>query len=191
MGVPGIKTVKATTYYSLQSGSGLVNVPVTSYLTPSTTRTRAAHARKFRQFSSSTDSFKFSSVPRTVPLWNYLPASLASNSFRKDLFTLSFFKQSGSYMLLGHKGPGSKEGSLVFTWWANSFWEPKASRNTFSFLSTSLKIMLNFISFIIFICVYSHFLPFYVFYISIFFILPIFSLFSSPLALPPEVKPTE
>ena len=72
----------------------LVDIPAAKYLTPSTTRTRAAHSRKLRQYSTSSDSFKFSFFPRTIPLWNSLPASVAEApslaSVRKGLSTLSF-----------------------------------------------------------------------------------------------------
>ena len=71
----------------------LIDIPAAKYLTPSTARTRAAHSRKFRQISTSTDSFKYSFFPRTIPLWNSLPASMAEApslaSFRKGLPTLS------------------------------------------------------------------------------------------------------
>ena len=55
----------------------LIDIPPDNYLTPSTTRTRSTHSKKYRQFSPSTDSFKFSFFPRTVPLWNSLPADIA------------------------------------------------------------------------------------------------------------------
>ena len=48
----------------------LIDIPPDNYLTPSTTRTRSTHSKKYRQFSPSTDSFKFSFFPRTLPLWN-------------------------------------------------------------------------------------------------------------------------
>ena len=51
----------------------LVDIPSSVYLTPSTAKTRSSHTKKFRQFSPSTDCFKFSFFPRTVPLWNSLP----------------------------------------------------------------------------------------------------------------------
>ena len=52
----------------------LVDIPASSYLTP---RTRSSHTKKFRQFSPSTDCFKFSFFPRTILLWNSLPAVTA------------------------------------------------------------------------------------------------------------------
>ena len=55
----------------------LIDIPPDNYLTPSTTRTQSTHSKKYRQFSPSTDSFKFSFFPRTVPLWNSLPSDIA------------------------------------------------------------------------------------------------------------------
>ena len=72
----------------------LVDIPSSAYLTPSTAKTRSSHTKKFRQFSPSTDCFKFSFFPRTVPLWNSLPAVTAEApslvSFKEGLSTLSF-----------------------------------------------------------------------------------------------------
>ena len=72
----------------------LVDVPASQYLTPSTARTRSSHTKKFRQFSPSTDCFKFSFFPRTIPLWNSLPAVTAEApslvSFKEGLSTISF-----------------------------------------------------------------------------------------------------
>ena len=68
----------------------LIDIPADNYLTPSTTRT---HYQLIR-FSPSTDSFKFSFFPCTVPLWNSLPAVIAEApslvTFKKGLSTLSF-----------------------------------------------------------------------------------------------------
>ena len=72
----------------------LIDIPPDNYLTPSTIRTRSTHSKKYRQFSPSTDSFKFSFFPRTVPLWNSLPADIAEApslvTFKKGLSILSF-----------------------------------------------------------------------------------------------------
>ena len=72
----------------------LVDIPSSAYLTPSTAKTRSSHTKKFRQFYPSTDCFKFSFFPRTVPLWNSLPAVTAEApslvSFKEGLSTLSF-----------------------------------------------------------------------------------------------------
>ena len=72
----------------------LVEIPSSAYLTPSTARTRSSHTKKFRRFSPSTECFKSSFFPRTVPLWNSLPATVAEApslvSFKEGLSTLSF-----------------------------------------------------------------------------------------------------
>ena len=72
----------------------LIDIPADQYLTPSTSRTRATHTKRYRRFSPSTDSFKFSFFPRTVPLWNSLRAVIAEApslvSFKEGLSTLSF-----------------------------------------------------------------------------------------------------
>ena len=72
----------------------LNDIPPANHLTPSTTRTRVTHSKKYRQFSPSTDSFTFSFFPRTVPLWNCLPAVIDEApslvNIKKGLSTLSF-----------------------------------------------------------------------------------------------------
>ena len=72
----------------------IIDIPADKYLIPSTTRTRYAHSKKFRLFSPSIDSFKYSLFPRTEPLWNSLPAAIAEVtslvSFKEGLSTLSF-----------------------------------------------------------------------------------------------------
>ena len=62
MGIPGNQTVKATAYPTAlyKMAQDLVDISGADYLTPITVKTRATHARKFRQFSTSSDSFKFS-----------------------------------------------------------------------------------------------------------------------------------
>ena len=46
----------------------LVDIPAAEYLSPSTARTRSAHTKKFRQFSTSTDCFKFEPAHETMVL---------------------------------------------------------------------------------------------------------------------------
>ena len=53
----------------------LVDIPCDAYLTPATTQTRAIHLKKLRQYPTRTDTFKYSFFPRTIPVWNSLPAS--------------------------------------------------------------------------------------------------------------------
>ena len=72
----------------------LVDIPAAAYLTPTSTRTRANHTKKLRQISSKTDAYKFSFFPRTIPVWNSLPATVAKApdlvSFKLGLSTLTF-----------------------------------------------------------------------------------------------------
>ena len=72
----------------------LDDIPSSAYLTPSIARTRSSHTKKFRRFSPSTECFKSSFFPWTVPLWNSLPATVAEApslvSFKEGLSTLSF-----------------------------------------------------------------------------------------------------
>ena len=61
---------------------------------PASTRTRANHTKKLRQISSRSDAYKFSFFPRTIPVWNSLPATVAEApdlvSFKQGLSTLTF-----------------------------------------------------------------------------------------------------
>ena len=54
----------------------LIAIPHSIYLTPASKKTRAAHS-KFQQYPTSTDCFKFSFFPRTIPVWNRLLAAAA------------------------------------------------------------------------------------------------------------------
>ena len=55
----------------------IVDIRASDYLTPAYGRTRSNHSKKFRLFSSRTDTFKFSFFLRIVS-WNSLPSLLAS-----------------------------------------------------------------------------------------------------------------
>ena len=72
----------------------LVDIPAPAYLTPTTTKTRANHSKKYRQFPSKCDAFKYSFFPRTVPAWNALPANVAEApdlvTFKQELSCLKF-----------------------------------------------------------------------------------------------------
>lgn len=72
----------------------LVDVPADLYLTPAIGKTRARHSKKFQQYQPRTDTFKYSFFPRTIPVWNSLPASVAEApdlvSFKQGLSSLSF-----------------------------------------------------------------------------------------------------
>ena len=60
-------------------------------LTPASSRTRSKHKLKFKQYSPSTDSFKYSFFPRTIPTWNNLSAKAAEApylvAFKQELPT--------------------------------------------------------------------------------------------------------
>ena len=72
----------------------LENISAAAYLMPASTRTRANHTKKLRQISSRSDAYKFSFFPRTIPVWNSLPATVAEApdlvSFKQGLSTLTF-----------------------------------------------------------------------------------------------------
>ena len=71
-----------------------IDIPPDQYLTEASTRTRSHHSHKFRHVSASSDYFKNSCFPRTIVLWNSLPASLADapslESFKWELSTIPF-----------------------------------------------------------------------------------------------------
>ncbi|CAC5409914.1 unnamed protein product [Mytilus coruscus] len=72
----------------------LVDIPCDTYLTPMSSRTRSSHTKKFRQYSTKTYGYKYSFFPRTVTVWNSLPATVAEApslvSFKREISTLSF-----------------------------------------------------------------------------------------------------
>ena len=68
----------------------LIAIPHSRYLTSASKKTRAAHSFKFQQYPTSTDCFKFSFFPRTIPVWNRLPAAAA------EAPSLVSFKELGS-----------------------------------------------------------------------------------------------
>ena len=84
--------IQLTLFYKVVNN--LVHIPAADYLVPSMSRTRASHSKRYRQFSTSSDFFKFSFFPRTVPSWNSLPATVAEAhslvSFKEGLSTLLF-----------------------------------------------------------------------------------------------------
>ena len=53
--------IQPTLFYKVVQD--LVDTPSSAYLTPSTARTRSSHTKKFRQFSPSTECFKYSFYP--------------------------------------------------------------------------------------------------------------------------------
>ena len=79
----------------------MIDIPADEYLTKGASRTRSAYSKKYRQYRTSTDSLKYSFFPRTIPLWNSLPASIAEApslvSFKKGLTPLSFLNVKGPF----------------------------------------------------------------------------------------------
>ena len=71
-----------------------VDIPTTPYFTYNRSRTRANHIHKINHIGTKTDTFKYSFFPRTVPLWNMLPAAVAEApslvSFKRELSAHSF-----------------------------------------------------------------------------------------------------
>ena len=74
--------------------NNIVDIDKDLYLTPATTRTRASHSKKYRQISTTRDCFKYSFFPRSIPIWNKLPASTAEAPdlvlFKQGLSNLTF-----------------------------------------------------------------------------------------------------
>ena len=72
----------------------LVDIPASAYLTPASTRTRVDHMKKLRQILSKSDAYKHSFFPRTIQVWNFLPATMSEApdlvSFKQGLSTLTF-----------------------------------------------------------------------------------------------------
>jgi hypothetical protein len=69
--------------------NNLVAISATDYLKPSSTPTRSSHGKKFHHFAASSNNYKFSFFPHSVPLWNSLPAQVAEApslvSFKREL----------------------------------------------------------------------------------------------------------
>ena len=55
----------------------LVDIPSEEYMSLASTRTRKFQNKRLRQYSTRTDTFKYSFFPRTIPVWNSLPANIA------------------------------------------------------------------------------------------------------------------
>ena len=82
----------------------IIDIPKERYLTPLATKTRATHSKRLKRYSPSTDTFKYSFFPRTIPLWNTLPATVAEapslasfkREFPKPKHIILFFPPSYS-----------------------------------------------------------------------------------------------
>ena len=64
------------------------------YLKKSKISSRSKHKQRLSQFSTTIDTFKYFFIPRTIPVWNNLPAHVIEapslNSFKKELSKLKF-----------------------------------------------------------------------------------------------------
>ena len=84
--------LQLTMFYKIVNN--LVDIPATQYLTPAPSRLRSNHKFKFRHQASKSDCLKYSFFPRTIPVWNSLPASVAEASdlasFKQRLQSLTF-----------------------------------------------------------------------------------------------------
>jgi hypothetical protein len=65
----------------------LVAVPITFLPPLAQTRTRSSHTFKYQRFQLEVQSFQFSMLPRTIPQWNLLPATVVTAP------SLSLYKQ--------------------------------------------------------------------------------------------------
>ena len=74
--------------------NNLVDIPADQYLTLAPTRIRANHQKKLRTIQTTTTTYKNSFFPRTIPIWNSLPGSIAEASdlasFKQGLSSLTF-----------------------------------------------------------------------------------------------------
>jgi hypothetical protein len=72
----------------------LVAISPKPYLKPAKLMPRSSHRLQYLQYSTSTDTLKYSFFPRTIPIWNTLPASVAEApslaSFKSGLQALTF-----------------------------------------------------------------------------------------------------
>ncbi|MCG8035226.1 MAG: reverse transcriptase family protein, partial [Candidatus Thiodiazotropha taylori] len=72
----------------------LVDINSSPYLIPAKSLPRSSHNTRFLQHHASTDTYKFSFSPRSIPTWNALPASVAEThslaSFKSGLSNLTF-----------------------------------------------------------------------------------------------------
>ena len=74
--------------------SKLVDIDANKYLTPRRKMPRHPHGSGFLPVTPTSDTFKNSFFPRSIPLWNDLPASVAEApslaSFKSGLSSLTF-----------------------------------------------------------------------------------------------------
>ena len=87
------RRIKAQLTLFFKVTNDLVDIPASKYLTPYKAATRATHSTRFRLPSISTNYYKFSFFPRTIPVWNKLSATIAEAqslaSFKRGLSSLT------------------------------------------------------------------------------------------------------
>lgn len=81
------KMARLTLFYKSINVEAAVNIP--PYLTKPTTRTRQYHSQRFSRLSTSTDTYKYSFIPRSISDLNNLPPEVilspSVDSFREGL----------------------------------------------------------------------------------------------------------
>ena len=83
------RRVKMRLILLYKATKNLVSVDSHLYLTPHHSRTRQEHDQAFQQISTKQNYHLYSFYPRTIPLWNNLPACIIASkditSFKKKL----------------------------------------------------------------------------------------------------------
>ena len=90
-----VRRIKSSLCMMYKIHYGLVKFPLYQYVSPSTiTHTRRSHQYKILSLSALKNSFHYSFLPRTIPLWNNLPSHLIDHSsmdhFRSQLNDINF-----------------------------------------------------------------------------------------------------
>ena len=73
---------RLTLFY--KATNGLIAIDTEGYLIPASSRTRSSHDQKYMYLWSRTNYMKFTFFPRTIPLWNSLPASVVESTNAQD-----------------------------------------------------------------------------------------------------------
>ena len=73
--------------------NNLVDIPADMFLTPAPGVTRSSHSKKFQMPSTSTSYHRYSFFPRTISVWNSLPADVVDApdlvSFKRGLGSIT------------------------------------------------------------------------------------------------------
>ncbi|KAH3847721.1 hypothetical protein DPMN_090052 [Dreissena polymorpha] len=81
--------------------NALVDIPANQYIVQALSRPKD-HNKKYHQPSTSTSYHKNSFFPRTISVWNHLPASVAEApdlvSFKQGLSSLTFLSLLGAQL---------------------------------------------------------------------------------------------